>query len=1280
LRFILMAAFTTLIIAAAVVVGLAQLALPWLAHNPQRVERWLSDRLGREVSIGQVEGLWTRAGPRLVLDDLHIAAGSTGETALKLPRAELAVNLYAAFQRNRAWNEFRLIGLDLALVRSSDGNWQLRGIDLGDQTSSDGRSMGALGAVVLVDLKLAIVDEAEKLDLALSVPELRVVNLGRITRVLGRIGSAKSATASLSLIADIDMEGKSGRMYAGGHALDLAQLSAGHAIGGIEIPSGLGDLELWGNWQQGSVDDVRLKLDLHDTVLAAKTVVDAGKSISVAPRSLFERLALTARWKRSGDDWTLDIADASMTQHGIASKPARVTVERSGGETAHYRLAANFIDLEALGSLAMLGESVPAELRHWLYLANPQGTLSAAEVHWNSADDYDVDALLDRFASRSAGAIPGIESLDARLRGDAQSLLFELPQQATRFEYPFVFRKPFELSRIAGEMVAWRDEDVWRVQTAGLGIDGEGYALEARGGMEFRSDGRQPLLDMSAVVTHADVIAAKLFWTMNTMPPSAVDWLDRALIGGRVVGGRVVFRGDLGSWPFHDNAGRFEARADLQGLDLAYLSDWPHGENLDVVARFINTGMQATVSSGTSMNLAITAADATIVSFGESVLDLSVSSRGDGKALLDYLRATPIGKEYAEYLDGLSIGGKGVSAFKLNVPLKDDDKLKLDGSVDLANADLAESNWDLKFTKANGRVRFTRSGVAADELAVLVEGRPAKLGVAIGSSARDPLNTFEATLRGVLPVATVFARAPDIAFAFPRFPGEADWRVGLDIGSENGAAKGRKQLHIDSDMRGISINLPAPLAKAADVALPFSLVLEIPPIGQPFTAKLGDVLSVRGRLPAPNAPLSARIDLGATASTEAAPASGIFIGGRAATLDAGGWVGLSSASGSGDDLLKGVSIAVGDFQVAGRSFNEVHVDLTPDKETTTIKFAGQMLDGELHVPAVDLRRRGITAQMKRVHWPDLPAGSENAPEALADIAPASIPPLHLWVGELRLGSANFGDMRLESYPTGEGMRIDLLETKSPNVDMHASGEWSGGMADNRSHLAIDMTAQSLGRMLDALGFAGIIDGGQTLARIDAAWPGAPTAFALANMTGTLDISVDKGRILDVDPGAGGRLFGLLSLREIPRRLSLDFSDLFKSGMSFNAITGKFTLRDGNAYTDDLHINSPAADIMISGRTGLRSRDYDQQMAVTPRAGVALPVVGAIAGGPVGAAAGFVVQGLIGKQINQVARSRYQVTGSWEKPVIALLGREPAKPTRDGKPEEASPVQPQTPKP
>ena len=128
------------------------------------------------------------------------------------------------------------------------------------------------------------------------------------------------------------------------------------------------------------------------------------------------------------------------------------------------------------------------------------------------------------------------------------------------------------------------------------------------------------------------------------------------------------------------------------------------------------------------------------------------------------------------------------------------------------------------------------------------------------------------------------------------------------------------------------------------------------------------------------------------------------------------------------------------------------------------------------------------------------------------------------------------------------------------------------------------------------------------------------------------------------------------MRELPRRLTLDFRDLFQTGMSFDRIEGRFQIADGNAWTENLTVRGPAADILIIGRTGLASRDYDQQVMVAPHVSGVLPVLGGLAAGPVGAAAGFLAQGMVqqGGDIEKTSRVHYSIAGSWEKPVVARL--------------------------
>ena len=137
------------------------------------------------------------------------------------------------------------------------------------------------------------------------------------------------------------------------------------------------------------------------------------------------------------------------------------------------------------------------------------------------------------------------------------------------------------------------------------------------------------------------------------------------------------------------------------------------------------------------------------------------------------------------------------------------------------------------------------------------------------------------------------------------------------------------------------------------------------------------------------------------------------------------------------------------------------------------------------------------------------------------------------------------------------------------------------------------------------------------------WPGGPDAGFLDHLGGRISVQAEDGQVLGVEPGAGGRALGLLSLSALQRRLLLDFSDLTGKGLAFDRVAGDFDLRDGDAYTQNLVLKGPAAEVGIAGRTGLRARDYDQTVKVTGQLGGTLVAAGTLAGGPALGAALFV---------------------------------------------------------
>ncbi len=1277
LRLWLQALFATSVIVLALTVSLIRIALPWIVSHPQKISAFLSARLNRSVTIDRVEGHSESDGPLLILHGIHISAAEPGQAPSTIPQAALKLNFFSLLHRNQTWSEFRLTGLDLHLVRDGAGVWQLHGLDAagGAASGGNGQSIGKardnpvlfdLGSLVLSDLRMTVDDEAAGLHLALAAPEVRLINLGDKHRLVARVHCTQTLSPPVDVAIEYDTAARSGEAFVGGTALDLAAIARDSPLAGFQIAQGAGTVQLWGWWKNDRLMRARAQIDATGIVLSTPDPIKLDAQRTIAPRVGFDRVTLGARWLRDDSGWQLDIADVKLVRQGVATLPGEVHLRRlpdaSQGEPV-YTLNADNLDFSGPASIAMLSNAVPATSRRWLYMANPVGTVSRATVRYAGKADYDFTAQVNGLAWHAVDKVPGASGIRATLVGDEQALSAHLPAHNDfSVNLPRVFRKSLEFSEFSGDVAAWHSESAWHVETDAIEFEGDRYGGQLRGSIEFPDDGTRPFLDAYAVATHAKVPASHLFWPINTMPPSAVEWLDRALAAGNAQG-RAVIRGDLADWPFRDFAGRFEARAQIDDASLVYLPDWPAAEHLNCVADFVDTSLHVDACTAQSLGNKVVRASADIPDLGDGMLDLDVSASGAGRNLLGFLNATPIGQEFAGQLLGVDVGGSGRLDFHLHLPIKHADQKVLAGTIVLKDADLSAAQYGLHLKDANGSVHISQLGFGTDVLPVSMNGQPATFEMAVGGFCADPRHAVEARLQAQLPIGDLLAYAPVLQTFADRVSGPTQWDIGFSADKDSVEHAGQR-LTVNSDLRGVEIMLPAPVIKPAVDALPLALTVQLPFLGGNIDLRLGDLMHLHGHLASPTQAFAARVDIGGVTDASL-PTSGFAIEGRTPTLDLSGWLDFASGSGGGASTLAGVNVHADSMRAWSRDFGAAQFTLHPGKGELDLGFDGVNVEGNLRIPTDEMYRRGITAQFKRLYWPEAP---ENVTSAVAGENPAALPPLHIRIDDFHLGHSNFGAATVESYPTPNGAHFEQVSTHSGNVQMRAHGDWNGLPGVDHSTFSIDFTAQNLGHMLDAFGYSGVVDGGQTVAVIDGSWAGSPSTFALARLDGTLKVSVQKGRIPEANPGAG-RIFGLFNLAAIPRRLTLDFGDLFKSGFSFDSIDGTFSLKDGDAFTKGVNIKGTAADITITGRTGLKAHDYDQIMQVTPHVGGTLAVGGALVGGPVGAAAGAVLQGIFKKQLNAVTRNRYSVIGSWENPKITLLKKEPVQVEKGAKPPE-----------
>ena len=122
-------------------------------------------------------------------------------------------------------------------------------------------------------------------------------------------------------------------------------------------------------------------------------------------------------------------------------------------------------------------------------------------------------------------------------------------------------------------------------------------------------------------------------------------------------------------------------------------------------------------------------------------------------------------------------------------------------------------------------------------------------------------------------------------------------------------------------------------------------------------------------------------------------------------------------------------------------------------------------------------------------------------------------------------------------------------------------------------------------LMEEFGFQGVLSSKNLTIDVDLFWPNIPSDDEVFTADGIVKVNIKDGQITAIDPIAG-KVLGLLSIAELPRRLVLDFSDIFKKGLSFNRLNAEFQFKNGNAYTCNFVMEGTSVDIIMVGGTDM----------------------------------------------------------------------------------------------
>lgn len=1242
-----------LIAGAVIVVCAAALGFKfWVMPNLDRfkpdIEAAASRALGKPVTVGRLEAGWEGVNPRLTLRELRVAADSGAP--LELPSVEAVLSWLSLALLEPHLASLTLDRPHLSIRRDPAGVIHLAGIAINAAGSPSPFPDWLLRQqrIIVHGATISWRDEM------LAAPELRLDQVRLYVRNrfgrhrFGGVALPSAAAGRLELRGDLKgdsirrFDTWSGQLYA---RVDGARFDTwGRWVPWAQsaVRQGSGALRFWLDLEQGQIRALTGDTRLRGVVINVSDV-------EPLPDLAFQSLAGRVGWAREVDDkgqprsQTLFVEQLRFAVAGeTPSEPASVRVklipDGRGGFSAVSADASN-LRLEALTALT---GALPLPRRgHDLIAAlNPRGLVESASGHWGGARDYGFKLHVRDMGCNAYANLPGFSGLSARIEANQTSGSAELNGRDMMLNMDRVFRHPLVFNHLDA-MATWNiGEKGTRLEIAKARFDNNDLAGEAEGRIELPA-GATPRLDLRAHLSHGEARAVYRYLP-HAVGNDAYEWVKHSVIGGHSDDTRLVLKGDLAHFPFDRGGGEFKVSVKMVNGLLDYAEGWPRISGVNGMLVFHDKAMTLTADSGRLLDARLGPVRAHIDDLHSGIEEtLLIDGRASGatQTFLDFIRQSPVNAHTGGFTAKMRASGQGELALNLRLPLRRLNQTSLGGvfSLEGNRIDLGDTLPDLE--QVSGRFSFTDSSTQARNLQTRVLGLPATLDFDSQSGGQ-----VHARLRGGV---TADMLKPHLPGALARrISGATDWRADVRMGRQ------QHEVQVSSDLVGLAIALPSPLRKNAAQAVP--LTINRQPDGlldSTIKASYGNLASLRADLPLDGPP---RITLRLSQGEAPAPKSpGISISGALRYLDLDAWRGIDFGQGGSSEMpLRDINLTLNELKVAGRVLHDTHVHAQPAGSGWTVALAGRELGGEL-LTLPGPRGSRVIANFKRLTLPE--AASDALPGDIAGNGELSLAEIEVNARAFSWKGLNLGELHLRMSPDRTGYTLDHVSLAMPQGRLEGKGQVSRHPR-RPTRLDLKMETTDLGKLLGHLGYPGGVRGGDARVEGDLNWTGGIEDFALAKLNGDFVVAVKQGQFLKVEPGVA-KLLGILSLQALPRRITLDFRDVFSDGFAFDEISGNVHFDRGAAYTRDLRMNGPAAKVSMSGVFDLVGETQNLRVNIQPRLDDTVAVASAIVGGPVVGIGALIAGKVLKNPIGQALYFDYRVTGGWSDPVITKMKRQ-----------------------
>ncbi len=1221
--------------------------LPQVGQQRVLVEQGVSRAIGRPVRIGALAAEWRGLNPRLQLTEVSIL-GPEAEAPLTLPRVDATLSWTSLLFFEPRLAELSLRAPRLSLRRDAAGVIYVAGIPV-NQTEA-----ASAFPDWLLRQRLILVTDAEVtwLDEKIGAPPLRLNQLNvALHNLLGRhrlglVARPPSDVAGrLDLRADLRggsvsrLTDWSGQIYSRVDGVDLTAWNRQTPWAQDTVQGGQGDLRFWVELKQGALKQITGDSRLHNITL------QFAKDLRILA---FRDLASRIVWQRTKQGGhaihTENLRYTTAT--GETSSAARLSLRLepdAKGVLKPNQAEARGLRLEAVTAL-IDAIPLPKNLHDLVEQLGPRGFVDYAEAEQLDDKRYRLAARFHQIGVNAYGRLPGFSNLSGSVKADQEGGEAQIESQALGLDYPKVFRNPLAFNEVRSRLT-------WRTPKAG-GID---LAIEtlklvnadlkgsAQGRLQLMP-GRSPQLELQAQLDHGEANAVWKYLP-HVIADDAHAWLKRGLIGGYTDDARVSLKGSLDQFPFDRGGGEFKVSIRMRNGVLDYAPGWPRIDNIQGMLLFHDKAMTLTAEPGARiLGIPLGKISAHIPdlfhTWDEQLL-VEGSASGPSQGFLDFIGASPVLGHTGRFTEAMRAEGSGMLTLKLNLPLRRIAESRVGGSYRFDNNRISPGLGLPVLERTSGQIEFTENSVRGQGIQTVVLRQPAQLAIASETAGRVRVDlTGRATAQALgeyLPAN--IAR---------RLSGSANYRAQLSLKDR------RISLQLDSDLVGLASSLPPPFDKPAATAMP--LLISKTDAADTIQLRYANLLSASLE-PGDSGIRRAtfRLGLGDTSL----PPEGIALRGSLPLLDLDAWRALlPDRAGAQTTPIRDVNVSFAELLLENRRFRNLNIQARPGAKGWQLKLNGQELQGEA---SYQFAEGGGPARLKgqfaRLYLP----AAEGPPRRDAAASGELPPAIELRAERFGLNEQDYGSLSLRLNPLPRRWQVQEFVLTSPDGQISATGELS--YVPNRlSALTVSASSTNLGRLLSRLGHPDTLRRGEGEASGQFTWPGGLAQFQLGKFNGDMRLRLRRGQFTKVDPGAA-KLLGILSLQALPRRITLDFRDVFSEGFAFDEIAGDVVIDRGNAYLRNLTMDGPTARVNMGGKIGLADETQMLRVTVTPKLEESLAVGAALLGGPIAGVGAYVASKVLKDPLGQASTFEYQVSGTWSDPVVVKLARTaPAKGT------------------